>query len=260
MGNSIWTKVSIVFELVAKWSCPPFPIALAILLLSSLGTEHCRVCPCPAWGHSWRSLYMAEPTTPMLHPFRFSGCVMAQAPGELLDGSTAGQWPLVNGHVDSEYLFIHCCGPPSPQTSFHIPQMKWQRYKIGGQHLFEASGFHQIHCPRSSSSGILAGWWSESLGDKGGLIYPGRVRFCWRGYWEIIFQPISSLACFIMGICGLHAVRDRFSYPQRDSNTEARIGAAPQKKSGSKNEKTHLGTSASTRSHRSPEGLRGSLE
>lgn len=45
----------------------------------------------------------------------------------------------------------------------------------------------------------------------------------------------------MVGICGLHAVGDRASYPQRDSNTEARIGDALQKKSDSKNEKAHLG-------------------
>lgn len=58
--------------------------------------------------------------------------------------------------MDSGHLFIHCCGPPPPQAGIHSPQTKWQRYQIGQEHLFEAIGFHQIHCLSPSSSKILA--------------------------------------------------------------------------------------------------------
>lgn len=152
MGNSIWTKVSIVLELIQANSRQP---SEAVSLSPSPWPFCCSAAQGQnsAWsvGHSWRSLYMAEPTSPMLHPFHFSGCVMAQALGELLDKRTIGQWP------SSQWAFV--CpllwAPISPNKDSH-PSDKMTEVWNRRTAFVGSSSVHQIHCLRASSSGILA--------------------------------------------------------------------------------------------------------
>lgn len=149
MGNSIWTKISVDFALVAKSEMPPFvhcPCCSAAwkpgdrtapgLPLPSPGTQG-GVCAC-------QSLPLPYSIPPTSH------CVTAEPPGEHLDKRTAchGQWVPISPDKDSH-----------PQRMTEISR---QWYQMGQEYLFEASGFHQVHCLGSSNSRILvtgqSGW------------------------------------------------------------------------------------------------------
>lgn len=129
-------------HLLPSRRCLPLSIVPAVLLPGSQGIEQHLVCPCPAQGRREESVraraYLYHiPSPPLLTVSRQSRLGNIWIKGQLAHG----QWVPISPDKDSH-----------PQRMTEISR---QWYQMGQEYLFEASGFHQVHCLRSSNSRLL---------------------------------------------------------------------------------------------------------
>lgn len=147
-------KVSIVFEPAAKWSLLPVPSAPLFCCSACQGQNGTGSAPAQPGDMVGGVCTRQSPPLPCSIPSISLAVSQPSHLGPLWIKRRVCRWPC------GLWTFVYPLLWPlnSPKARICIPQTKWQWSSKGEQrqHLFEVSGFHQMHCLRSSCSGILA--------------------------------------------------------------------------------------------------------
>lgn len=163
MGNSIWTKISVDFALVAKSEMPPFVHCPCCSAAWKPGDRTAPGLPLPSPGTQGGVCACQSLPLPYSIPST-SHCVTAEPPGEHLDKRTACPWPV------GAYLPRQGFTSSENDRDIKTVVSNGTRVFVWGQWFSSGS------LPEVIQFQAL-GHWSERLREKVGLISSGRGRF-----------------------------------------------------------------------------------
>lgn len=182
MGNSVWTKVSIAFELVAKWSILSFSIILLVLLGRSVPAQPRDMVGgvCTKQSH--------------LSPGSVSGCVMAEPPGYPVDKQVFSQLP--SSRLDTSLSIAVALS--SPIQGFKYLRQNYSSIKLENKASVWGQPFPSDFLPEVIQVRDLGFWWAVAWEQEISLVFRGPTL------------PEGTLRnCYLpthISLCGIHSM------------------------------------------------------